>query len=308
MPAPIALFVYNRPEHTRKTVESLAKNDLSTQSDLFVFADGPREHDDLGNIRQVREYIRSIRGFKSIHFHEKEKNAGLARSIIEGVTRVTSEAGRVIVVEDDMVCSPFFLKYMNDALELYESDPRVCCIHGYVFPTGERLPETFMLRGGECWGWAAWKRSWDLFEPDGVKLLRRITERGLQREFDLQGSFPYTQMLKDQTLNKNNSWAIRWRASTFLLGGLTLWPGTSLVRNIGHDHTGTHCGASDCFDVDLASRPVVVGGIPVLESAEAREVFARFFRSLKKSLLKRVVRKAVTLWKRFFPNVSFFHS
>lgn len=275
MLAPIALFVYNRPEHVQKTVESLAKNDLSAQSDLFVFADGPRERDDPENIRRVREYIQSIRGFRSVNIREREQNAGLARSIIYGVTQVVSEAGRVIVLEDDLVCSPFFLKYMNDALELYENDDRVISIHGYIYPVATSLPETFFLRGADCWGWATWKRGWDLFEADGRKLLSEMTQRKLGKQFDFDGAHPYTKMLDQQIKGKNDSWAVRWHASAFLADRLTLYPGQSLVQNIGS--FGTHCGTIDQYEVNLCDHPVRVGGIAVEENLVARVSIRKFF-------------------------------
>src|SRR5690348_17752623 len=108
MTAPIALFVYNRPEHTRRTVEALRHNRLAGHSRLDVFADGPKVPGDA-NVAAVRAYIRGIDGFASVSIHEREANAGLARSIIDGVTRVCEECDRVIVLEDDMVTTPWFL-------------------------------------------------------------------------------------------------------------------------------------------------------------------------------------------------------
>ena len=167
--SPITLFVYNRPWHTRQTVESLQKNELADESDLIVFSDGEKtgvrsqnpegiiiNADDRrpttdDRIKEVREYIKTINGFKSVRIVEREKNLGLANSIISGVTEVVNQYGRIIVLEDDMVTSPCFLRYMNDALDKYETDDRVICVHGYVFPIDE-LPGTFFIRGADCWG------------------------------------------------------------------------------------------------------------------------------------------------------------
>ena len=237
--APIALFAYNRPDHVRRTVEALQRNAGAVTSDLHVFSDAPRNPAAAEGVALVRDYIRRIDGFGTVEIVERERNLGLARSIVDGVTRLCHARGKVIVVEDDLITSPSFLGFMNDALAFYEGDSRVISIHGYCYPIAD-LPETFFLRGADCWGWATWKRGWDLFEPDGRKLLIELRRRSLTDDFDFDGSYPYTRMLEDQTHGKNESWAIRWYASAFLLNKLTLYPGSSLVQNIGADGSGIH--------------------------------------------------------------------
>lgn len=160
--APIALFVYNRPMHTRQTVEALLANELAAESDLIIFADGAKSGKDADAVQEVREYIHSISGFKSIKINEQDTNQGLANSVIAGVTEVVNESGRIIVLEDDMVTSPYFLNYMNDSLEMYKDEDKVISIHGYMYPVKEKLPETFFLQGADCWGWATWKRGYYL--------------------------------------------------------------------------------------------------------------------------------------------------
>jgi hypothetical protein len=231
--APIALFVFNRLEHSRRTVDALRANEHAAQSDLFVFCDGARDAKDVSSVASVREFVRGITGFRSCTVIESEKNRGLAASIIGGVTEVLGRHPRVIVMEDDLVTSPFFLRYMNEGLDYYEADERVASIHGYVYPTLLPLPETFFLRGADCWGWATWRRGWALFNPNGSELLAGLRTLGLTREFDFDGAFQYTAMLQDQISGANNSWAIRWYASTFLANKVTLYPGRSLVINIG---------------------------------------------------------------------------
>ena len=169
--APIALFTFNRPNHTRQTVEALARNDLAAESELFVFSDGPRTPAESPAIESVREYIRKTTGFRSVSLICRPNNLGLSRSIISGVSQICDRYGAVIVVEDDIVTSPFFLRYMNDALRVYRDTPEVVCVHGYVYTTGSSLPETFFIRGADCWGWATWTRGWKIFEKDGAFLL-----------------------------------------------------------------------------------------------------------------------------------------
>jgi hypothetical protein len=255
------------------------RNELSEQSDLFVFSDYPASEADKNNVQDVREYIKTITGFKSVTIIERDRNMGLAKSIISGITEVVNEYGQVIVLEDDMLTSRYFLKFMNEALELYRDEEKVISTHGYIFPVKTALPETFFLKGADCWGWATWKRGWQLFEPDGRKLLDRIQDKKLQKRFDINGSYPYTKMLKDQVAGKNNSWAVRWYASAFLENKLTLYPGKSLVCNIGLDATGTHGDKMKGLDVKLSNEAILVKKIPVEENPDAIKAIEKFLKS-----------------------------
>jgi hypothetical protein len=293
--APIALFTYNRPDHTKETIRALQANYLAEESDLFVFSDAPKNPESLSAVLEVRDYLRRVSGFKSVTIIERTNNYGLAKSIINGVTDICDRYGNVIVLEDDLVTSRHFLKYMNDALTQYKADERVISIHGYIYPLRKTLPETFFLRGADCWGWATWKRGWDLFEPDAQKLYEAVLAGGEIKIFDFDGNYGYANMLRQQIEGKVNSWAIRWYASAFLAGKLTLYPGISLVQNIGNDSSGTHCGNTDAFAGKIAEQPVQVGGIPVVASGLAYEAVSRYFKSLRLPLMQRVRNKIKTL-------------
>ena len=278
--APIVLFTYNRPWHTRQTVEALLKNAEACDSDLIVFSDGPREADSEANVAVVRKYLRTIRGFKSISIIEREQNLGLVANIASGVTEVVNESGRAIVLEDDLVTSPYFLQYMNDGLNRFEADDHVISIHGYCYPV-PGLPKVFFLKGADCWGWATWKRGWDHFEPDGKKLLAELKEKKLLQRFDFFGGYPFRNMLKNQIRGKNQSWAVCWYASALLHDMLTLYPGKTLVLNIGTD-SGTHCknGGMEVFESEVSREPVDLDGLEVAESQEALASISRFLRSV----------------------------
>lgn len=297
-PAPLVVFVYNRPWHTHQVIKSLLENNLSADSELFIYADAARSEADLSAVRQVRDYINSVSGFKSIKIMERDRNWGLANSIIDGVTRVVNEYGRVIVVEDDLVTSPYFLTYMNEALERYADDDRVISVHGYVYPVDQELPEAFFLPGADCWGWATWQRGWALFESDGQKLLGELQRRKLMKEFDYNDSYPYSEMLQKQIRGSNDSWAVRWYASAFLAEKLTLYPGRSLVHNIGNDSSGTHCGDSISMDSELSQTPINLSNVPVVASERGRRAFENFFRKTNQGLMHRAMRKAGSMLKR----------
>jgi hypothetical protein len=289
--APIALFVYNRPWHAAQTLDALRKNALASSSDLYVFCDAPKNREAAEGVARVRNLVAGIDGFRKVHVAERDRNFGLAGSIIDGVTQVCSQHGRIIVLEDDMVTSPYFLTYMNSALDNYEQEERVISIHGYVYPVDHALPQTFFLRGADCWGWATWNRGWKLFNPDGKHLREALRQRRLERKFNFDGSFDYAGMLDAQIMGKNDSWAIRWHASAFLEDRLTLYPGKSLVHNIGNDNSGTNCGETDIYTGELADRMPKVGGIPIEESAQGYAAFSRYFHASKPSFLKRAARK-----------------
>jgi hypothetical protein len=295
--APIALFTYNRPEHTRRTVEALVRNQFAAESDLIVFSDGPKSLGDAESVEAVRQFLESIHGFKSVQIIRQPHNLGLARSIISGVTQVCGTHGRVIVLEDDMLTSPWFLRFMNEGLTTYENDPDVISIHGYIYPVQTALPETFFLRGADCWGWATWDRAWKYFNPDGADLLCQLEQCGLTHSFDLDDSYGYTAMLRDQIAGKNNSWAIRWHASAFLLGKLTLYPGRSLVQNIGLDNSGTHCVTTDEFTTAPAVDPIRIQRLPLKEDRRTRAVVGKYLRGSNA-----VQRKP--WWRRLFVRAS----
>jgi hypothetical protein len=295
--APVALFVYNRLPHARKSVRALQENALAKESELIVFSDGPRSDADIAAVLSVREYIKTVSGFKNVSLIEREKNLGLARSIITGVSEVVDRYRRAIILEDDLVSSPFFLGYMNEALGRYEEEEKVISIHGYVYPVRARLPETFFLKGADCWGWATWKRGWDLFEPDGEKLLAGIRNGRLEKEFDFDGAYPYTKMLEDQTRGINDSWAVRWYASAFLRDKLTLYPGRSLIKNIGTDATGTHCGTTALYDAEIAGSPVALADIPVVENRFAKKEIGKYLKTVSPGIAGRMIHRVARIFR-----------
>jgi len=284
--APIVLFVYNRPDHTRQTIEALQKNELVRESELFIYSDAAKNDNAQKSVDEVREYIDNIDGFKNVTIIKREKNWGLADNIIDGVTNIVNKYGKIIVLEDDLVTSPYFLKFMNDGLEFYRDDMEVASIHGYIYPV-EGLPDAFFLKGADCWGWATWKRSWDIFEEDGEKLLCELKSKQLQKEADFNGSYNFTKMLKNQIKGKNNSWAIRWYMSTFLKDMFTLYPKKPYVQNMGNDGSGAHCGISNVFTGDLESS-YSFEKIDIKEDLVAKKKIEVFFNSIKATFFQTI--------------------
>jgi len=250
--APITLFVYNRPAHTRQTVEALRMNPLAASTELHVFSDGPRAPEAAPRIREVREYLKTVDGFAKVTVYERDRNFGLATSVIDGVTRLCEAAGRVIVLEDDLVVSPQFLEYMNRALERYQDEDSAMQVSGYMFPI-DVVTETdaFFMPFTTSWGWATWERAWQHFDPDMKGFDVLAGDWHLRDSFNLDGAYDYFDLLERQRRGSIDSWAIRWYLSVFIRGGLTLYPAKTLVRNIGFDGSGTHC-----VDADVEQRSI----------------------------------------------------
>ncbi len=294
--APILLFVYNRPAHTREALRSLAANAPAAESDLFVYSDGAKGGADKDDVAEVRRVVRETRGFRSVHVVERERNMGLAANIMDGVTATVNSRGRVIVLEDDLVVAPHFLQFMNDALETYKDEPRVGHVHACDFTQDPSLPDTFLIKWTGSWGWGTWARAWKLFNPDGKALLEELRRRGLTRTFDFDGHYGYTRMLRRQVEGKNDSWAIRWNASLFLADVLSLNAGRSLVRNDGFDGSGTNCGGGNLYRSELHTGSLPVERIsPTEECAAARAAFSRYYARTNSFMAKAVRRLKRTL-------------
>ena len=296
--APIALFVYNRPEHLERTIRCLAANTLASASDLVIFSDGAKTDKDQKKVETVRLLIRSISGFKSVKIIEQEVNMGLAAAVINGVTMLVNDYGKVIVMEDDLESSPYLLQYMNDALNFYENSERVMHIGAYMYPiNSEKLPETFFFRLASSWGWATWKRAWDYFEPDIEKLNSRFDKEKIHA-FSIEETENFWKIFQEFRAGKNNSWATRWYASVFLQNGIALHPAKSMTNNIGHDASGTHSGVSDMYTVDIADKPIRVFPVDICENKEAVERIKHFFCTRKGSWYQRGKRYAGTLIRK----------
>lgn len=292
--SPIALFVYDRLAHTKKTIEALRENYLARESELFVFSDAPKNQESEGRVKLVREYLSGVDGFRKVSVYEHKENLGPSRSIVEGITEIINRYGKIIVLEDDLLLSRYFLKYMNDALVFYEKEEKVISVCGHTYPVCIENQETFFLRIADCWGWATWKRGWDLFEPDANKLLKGLKAKKLLKRLDLNGAHGYSKMLRKQAANTISSWAIRWYSSALLNEKLSLYPYKSLVQNIGFDDSGTNCRGTAAYFADIFQGEVVVSKIPLEEDQRAIKKIMIFFRLSLFNKIGCIIRKILT--------------
>lgn len=288
--APIALFVYNRPQHTERTLNFLQQNELAADSQLYIFSDGAKTPNDEEKVKEVRAIINKVKGFKSVKVTERQENAGLANSVIAGVSQLVAEYDQVIVFEDDLVTSPHTLAYFNDALNRYREEEKVMHIGAYMYPLeGEKLPQSFFYRAATSWGWATWGRAWKNFEPD-INLLIKQFDKKKRKAFSIDHTMNFWKQMLEFKKGKNNSWAIRWYASIFLKGGLTLNPSQSLVNNIGHDGTGVHSGINDIYNVIINPKPITEFPTVIAEDALAYKLIKSFLAKRKGNMVTRVRR------------------
>jgi GT2 family glycosyltransferase len=289
--APIVLFVYNRPDHTRKTVEALQKNELAEESELFVYCDNAKNEDAKQKVDEVRNYVDRINGFKKITIIKREENWGLANSIIDGVTNIVNEYGKIIVLEDDLVTSPYFLKFMNEALEFYKDEEKVWHISGWNYPIEtDGLEDVFLWRVMNCWGWATWADRWQYFEKDVDKTIKEFSKEDIKR-FNLDSKEDFFGQVTSNYDKKINTWAIFWYATIFKKDGLCLNPSQSFVENIGHDGSGIHCGESCSFSTNISMNEKVEYNIKIKENNLVIDRIQKFYKSQKKSFFIRVINK-----------------
>lgn len=246
--SPIILFVYNRLDHTRQTVEALQKNELAPESTLYVFADGAKEDataEQRQKVQDVRDYIHTITGFKKIIIEEASRNKGLANSVITGVTKVINDYGKVIVVEDDIVTNPFFLRFMNDCLDVYAQRDDIFSVG--AFAANFKMPlwykkDIYIVHRPESWGWATWKNRWEKADWNVSKYSMLKEDESAIKIFNKGGSdlFP---MLNAQMEGRIDSWAVRWAYSLYVHDAYCVYPVHSFVKNIGMDGSGVHCSS-----------------------------------------------------------------
>jgi len=242
--APIVLFVYNRPWHTKQTIEALQNNELASKSELFIYSDAPKNKETIEKVKEVREYIKKIDGFKKVTIIEREKNFGLAKNIINGVTKIVNEYGKVIVLEDDLVTSPYFLRFMNDTLEYYKDNKHVWSITGFTYPLNIKNYEfsTYLYIRGSSKSWAIWNDRWNNIEFDEKRIVKKYGLNFIKNKSKPYGKDLYTMFLKHID-KKINSWAIIYVINQIINEAYTVYPVCSYVKDIG-DNYGTHANDS----------------------------------------------------------------
>tara|TARA_B100001093_G_C26824533_1_gene1013400 strand:- start:203 stop:1141 length:939 start_codon:yes stop_codon:yes gene_type:complete len=239
--APVLIIAFNRSIHFHKTLSALSKNKLAKQTNLYVVVDGPRNKNDEAAQKLIFNSIKLVNDkFANITIKKNKSNKGLAANIIDSVSNIINENGKIIVLEDDLLTSRGFIKFMNDALEYYEKVKDVWHISGNNIVSNEmKKNDIFLWRFMNCWGWATWKDRWQYFEKDPKSLIKTFDKDMIYR-FNLDGVGTFWDQIEKNAQNKLNTWAIFWYATIFKKGGICVSPYFSYIKNIGFDGSGTH--------------------------------------------------------------------
>jgi hypothetical protein len=289
--APIVLFVYNRLEHTKQTVEALQKNELAGESVLYIFSDGAKKGTNDPDIEKLRKYLYTIDGFKKVHIIERKENYGLAKNIIEGVTEIINEYGKVIVLEDDLLTSQNFLSFMNKALDFYKDDNRIFSISGYTgkLKSLEYLKEdVYLSYRPSSWGWATWKNQWDGIDWNVADFDEFIRDRQAVKKLN-RGGIDMARMLRHCMQGKNHSWAIRWSYAMSKQDKYCVYPKVSKIQNIGFGDDATNCKGINIYQTDTDNTNKT--DFHFLETITVDEKIAKDFRyqfSYRNKLIKRI--------------------
>ncbi len=253
--APVIVFGYNRPVHFKKTLEALSKCSGVEKTTLYIFCDGPKKQltKDIIEVRDIADSFKNNSDFFEVKLFISEMNKGLAKSIIDGVSTVINIYGKVIVLEDDLICAESFLRYMNEALNRYENDKLIWSISGYTFPMKvlEKVDcDVYFMGRASSWGWATWKNRWSTIDWN-VSDYNRFIFNPIKRIRFARWGGDLPILLDQQMKSKINSWAIRWCYEQFKQDKVSVYPTISLIKNIGVDGSGTHKGKTSRFNTKL---------------------------------------------------------
>lgn len=301
--APIILFVYNRPSHTKRTIEALSANNLASESELFIYSDAPKNESAEADVESVRIYIRNVSGFKKVSIIEQTKNYGLVKSIEEGVSEIVKQFGKIIVLEDDLITHVQFLDFLNEALDIFKNDTNVFALTGYShIPCKQtrQLNTSYFLKIPSTWGWATWENKWIFYNTnvDDSKVLNNNPL--LKKMFNYNNSYNYYKMLTNRNGGKIKSWGILWYWNIFRRNGLTLYPTETLVDQIGWDGSGQNASYFSFNDEKLKNTNYKFT-FPLLidETVEYRNKIINVLKYRKLNIILKIIKQKFKVLSKF---------
>ena len=295
---PLLIFAYNRPEHLKKCLNAVISMENLENFQIYLKVDGPKNDNDRQKVFETRLVIEDFSKNQNSIVEYSLVNKGLSSSIIGGVTKLFETHERLVVLEDDLIPSRYFLDYMHEGLDKYAQEKRVASIHGYLPMLNETPKAPYFRRGADCWGWGTWSDRWNLVEWNSRELISELNSRNLNRKFNLNNSYCFSCMLQRQAKGEIDSWAIRWHASMFLQNRLTLYPDKSLIKNIGFDGTGSHAGRNEFYTTDLSESKVTIPNLEIIESSSDIRKLARSYRkTFNSGYRRRIIGKVIQLSK-----------
>lgn len=296
--APVVVFAYNRPLHLQRTLDALAACRLAAQSEVHVFADGPKKPAAAAAVAEVRDVLAREAGagrFAAFHVHASDVNLGLANSIIRGVGQVIAKHDRVIVLEDDLLVSADFLEFMNDCLAFYQDDPSVGAVTGFcplqTMPEG-CADDVFLVYRNSSQGWGTWGRVWNAVDWSASETARLAQDWSLRKAFNREGNDRYDR-LRRQLAGRIDSWSIRFGLALFLRGQGTIYPAVNRIANIGYDGSGIHSGTGTPKNERIAEATYTLQ--PVQMDPRIQAAFRRIYSG---NVRGRVLRDVLARWPR----------
>lgn len=283
----IAVFVFNRPDHAFKTLQSVFSCEKVKSTEIRIFCDGPRDEKDLKNIQNVSRVVDEFSHFENVTVYKREENWGLAKSIISGVGECFEDYESIIVLEDDMVVTVDFIVCMTEALKKYKNESKVWHISGWSYPISNRTGFSVYMWGVmNCWGWATWKDRWEYYEKDPGRL-KKEWNWYKKLKFDLWGTHRFWKQIEDNYYGRKSTWAVFWYATIFEKKGLCINFCPSLVNNIGLDNSGENCGDYNPYSTST-------------ERIKQDSKFPKFIESNREMILKCMFFKVISLIKKYF--------
>jgi len=292
--APIALFTFKRLDTLKLTVEALQKNMLASESDLIIFSDAAKKDVDIAKVTEVRAYIKTITGFNTITVHESPQNKGLANSIIDGVSHILENHETLIVLEDDLLSSPNFLDFMNQALSFYKEDSKVISISGYTLalPSLKKYSKDYYYGcRASSWGWGIWANRWKNIDWNNEYYNNILTDKKIRQKLNRGGS-DMSNMLKKQLNGKIDSWAIRFCYHQSVNDMITVFPTNSKIISIGFGESATHTTGTKRFITNLDTslkRKFCFNSFKKMDDQLVKEFSQKF--SIKTRLIDKIKQK-----------------
>lgn len=301
----IVCFAHTRPDHLLRMLNSLMSNEVSSLLPIHAYIDGHRSEIEKAKADECETVLNRFQRVLQIKIIRRSSNYGLSSQVLSGVSEVLESFESVIVLEDDLELSPHFLDFMLQGLEIYRDNPKVASIHGYIYPHSKRnLPDSFFVRGADCWGWATWRDRWESATFDAEYLSQEISRRRLVSKLNYGRGKSHSDLLSATLTGSVDSWAIRWHASAILKDQLTLYPRESLVANTGNDGSGTNSRISQSFDQEVSRSPVTVERIPVKESPQGLLVVQQHFSRKHKTLGRAFLHEKMRLTRKLAKQIG----
>ena len=294
--SPIILFTHTRLKLLKKCINSLKKNKLAKDSNIYIFSDGPANKKQIKKILKVRLFLKSLDGFKKVKLFFRKKNYGLSKNIISGVSDILKKEKNAIIIEDDLIFDKFFLEFMNISLKKYEKKKMVWHISGWNYNIDLKLKEdAFFIRGMNCWGWATWRDRWKHFEKKPNKIINTWDKNKIKK-FNFDNSINFFSQIEKNDKKILNTWAIFWYAKIFEKKKLCLNPKKTFTENIGESSTATNTKSIDkIFSTNLIQRSKSSIILPD-KYEENAYIFKSIKNQIKSNKVKNYIKKILNLY------------